>query len=506
MKTVPKGKAPALDAVETRLKKAEAAARAAQEKLQQARVSREQKKAKAESLERELEQAEAQEKEARTLAGRRPGRAGEGGLQGRRRRLHPRKSHPEGAPGPRRREEGQGRDGSEAEGDRAEASQARRRSRRRRRPARRPPGPPPGAREEGRRSRQGPGGGSVRPGQAGGTRRLDASSSRRPSEETKPTSSNPRGSERQRDATAAQSKVATLTHEVQATEKALVRAAELVEKRATLDKEVRPRQDPGRPPQGPRAHRLDPGRSPRPPRRRRLPAPRQALPEPLRPAPRLRHGRDRRPRRAGLLRRRRLERRQHPLGPHALRRRDLPRLPGPRPGPRREPHRARRRIPRHATPWRASSSTKASAPWTPTPSTSVVGALDALHGGDRMVGIVTHVRELAERLPARLEVRPPGRDRHRPGAVAALTMPTTRCPTGLASGGPVDALVRIEREHESRRVRSVFAREAASDQGPVGEGPREATRLGRTPSGPVLTGAGGRTGHAVRDPAVRSGT
>jgi DNA repair exonuclease SbcCD ATPase subunit len=30
--------------------------------------------------------------------------------------------------------------------------------------------------------------------------------------------------------------------------------------------------------------------------------------------------------------------------------------------------------------------------------------LDALHGGDRMVGIVTHVRELGERLPARLEV------------------------------------------------------------------------------------------------------
>jgi exonuclease SbcC len=36
---------------------------------------------------------------------------------------------------------------------------------------------------------------------------------------------------------------------------------------------------------------------------------------------------------------------------------------------------------------------------------SVVSALDTLHGGDRMVGIVTHVRELAERLPARLEVR-----------------------------------------------------------------------------------------------------
>ncbi len=35
---------------------------------------------------------------------------------------------------------------------------------------------------------------------------------------------------------------------------------------------------------------------------------------------------------------------------------------------------------------------------------TVVSALDTLHGGERMVGIVTHVRELAERLPARLEV------------------------------------------------------------------------------------------------------
>jgi exonuclease SbcC len=36
---------------------------------------------------------------------------------------------------------------------------------------------------------------------------------------------------------------------------------------------------------------------------------------------------------------------------------------------------------------------------------TVVSALDALHGGDRVVGIVTHRRELAERLPARLEVQ-----------------------------------------------------------------------------------------------------
>ena len=39
---------------------------------------------------------------------------------------------------------------------------------------------------------------------------------------------------------------------------------------------------------------------------------------------------------------------------------------------------------------------------------TVVAALDALHGGQRLVGIVTHVRELAERMPARLEVRRDG--------------------------------------------------------------------------------------------------
>ncbi|HEX9188331.1 MAG TPA: AAA family ATPase, partial [Vicinamibacteria bacterium] len=68
VKRVPGGKEPALDAVEARLKKAEAVARLAQERLQQALVSREQKKAKAESLGRELEQAEARETEARALA------------------------------------------------------------------------------------------------------------------------------------------------------------------------------------------------------------------------------------------------------------------------------------------------------------------------------------------------------------------------------------------------------------------------------------------------------
>ena len=37
-----------------------------------------------------------------------------------------------------------------------------------------------------------------------------------------------------------------------------------------------------------------------------------------------------------------------------------------------------------------------------------MAALDALHGGQRLVGIVTHVRELAERMPSRLEVRRDG--------------------------------------------------------------------------------------------------
>jgi exonuclease SbcC len=36
---------------------------------------------------------------------------------------------------------------------------------------------------------------------------------------------------------------------------------------------------------------------------------------------------------------------------------------------------------------------------------AVVDALEALQGGERMVGIVTHIPELAERLPARLEVK-----------------------------------------------------------------------------------------------------
>lgn len=34
----------------------------------------------------------------------------------------------------------------------------------------------------------------------------------------------------------------------------------------------------------------------------------------------------------------------------------------------------------------------------------VIGAIDSLGGDGRVVGVVTHVRELAERLPCRIEV------------------------------------------------------------------------------------------------------
>jgi exonuclease SbcC len=68
VKTVPKGKQPALDAVDAGVKRAEASARAALEKLQAGRLANEQKRASAQSLERELDQAETREKEARAHA------------------------------------------------------------------------------------------------------------------------------------------------------------------------------------------------------------------------------------------------------------------------------------------------------------------------------------------------------------------------------------------------------------------------------------------------------
>jgi exonuclease SbcC len=67
VKTVPKRGEPALDVVQAALVKAEAAARAGLEKLQQARLSTEQRKAAAASVDRELRRAETQEQEAKAL-------------------------------------------------------------------------------------------------------------------------------------------------------------------------------------------------------------------------------------------------------------------------------------------------------------------------------------------------------------------------------------------------------------------------------------------------------
>ncbi|HSD29174.1 MAG TPA: SMC family ATPase [Vicinamibacteria bacterium] len=67
VKKVPEGKEPALDALDGRLEAAEALARGARERLQQARLAREKTRAKAEGLERELGQAEEQEREAKAL-------------------------------------------------------------------------------------------------------------------------------------------------------------------------------------------------------------------------------------------------------------------------------------------------------------------------------------------------------------------------------------------------------------------------------------------------------
>jgi exonuclease SbcC len=67
VRTVPRGEEPALDAIDARLETAVAAARGAGEELQQGRLACGQRRAKAEGLERELDQAETQEREAEAL-------------------------------------------------------------------------------------------------------------------------------------------------------------------------------------------------------------------------------------------------------------------------------------------------------------------------------------------------------------------------------------------------------------------------------------------------------
>ncbi len=236
VKTVPKGKVPALDAVETRLKKAEAVARAAQDELQRARLGQEQRRAKAESLERELEQAEAREREAKTLAGDVQAALAQAGfgaaddapalaktIKGELQTLDAAKKR-RAETEAKLKEIDQKRARLDAEVAAAAAQrdvlQARLQELEKKAVA------ADKALEEAQYAL------GKLAARDGWTKLLPPPMGRDEADVVES-----QRSERQRDATAAQSRVATLTHEVQATEKALVRAAALVEKRATLDKE-----------------------------------------------------------------------------------------------------------------------------------------------------------------------------------------------------------------------------------------------------------------------------
>jgi exonuclease SbcC len=237
VKTVPKGKAPALDAVETRLKKAEAAARTAQEKLQQARLTQEQRKAKAEGLERELEQAEAQEREAKALAGDVQAALAKAGfkadddatglvknLQKELQTLDAaRKARAEADAKLKQIEQKRARLDAEVAAATAQRDvlQARLQELEKK------------SVEAGRALEEAQYALGKLAARDGWTRLLPPPVGRDEADVVES-----RRSERQRETTAAQSKVATLSHEVRATEKALVRAAELALKRAGLDKEA----------------------------------------------------------------------------------------------------------------------------------------------------------------------------------------------------------------------------------------------------------------------------
>ena len=108
-------------------------------------------------------------------------------------------------------------------------------------------------------------------------------------------------------------------------------------------------------------------------------------------------------RRRRVPRRRPSQRRRDPVGAHALGRRDVPGVARARARALRPARRARRR--RAARSSTRSSSTRASAPSTPTRSRRSRPRSRRSARRGRMVGIVTHVPELAERVPVRYRVR-----------------------------------------------------------------------------------------------------
>jgi len=237
VKTVPGGKEPALDALDARLEEAEAGARGARESLQQARLAREQKRTKAEGLEREVDQAEAQEREAKVLvASVRSAleKAGFGAdddapalvrsIQGELQALE-RAKKARAETEARQKEIEHERARLDAEVAAAAAQRDVREARLQELDKKRAEAGE--ALEEARRAllaRSAGEGWSHLLTSPVGKDEADVVESCR--------------SERQREATVAQSRVATLAHEVDAAGKALVRAAELVARRAALDKEA----------------------------------------------------------------------------------------------------------------------------------------------------------------------------------------------------------------------------------------------------------------------------
>jgi exonuclease SbcC len=236
VKTLPKG-GPALDAAGTRLE-AEAAARAARDQLHRARLTKEQKKARAESLERELEQAETREEEARALATDARAALRKAGFEaaeddptalvkGIERELQTldaaRKATAETEAKQKEIEQKRARLDAEVAAATAQSDVLRARI-----------GELEKRRTEADQALEQAqlalgtlaardGWSTLLPPQTGNDE-ADVVESMR--------------AERQKEATAAQSKVATLRHDVQAAEKALVRAAELLERRTVLDEEA----------------------------------------------------------------------------------------------------------------------------------------------------------------------------------------------------------------------------------------------------------------------------
>ena len=101
------------------------------------------------------------------------------------------------------------------------------------------------------------------------------------------------------------------------------------------------------------------------------------------------------------------QRRRAPLGAHPVGRRDVPGVAGPRPRAVRPPGVAGRR--RRGARLDAIFLDEGFGTLDADSLDTVAATIEALAGGGRMVGIVTHVRELAERVPVRYRARARGR-------------------------------------------------------------------------------------------------